>query len=269
MPEEGGPFSFDLTRRNAYLEKRGVKGPGFTKTGTTIAGVIFKGGVVLGADTRSTAGTVVADKNCEKIHYIAPNIYCCGAGTAADTENVTGMISSNLDLHRYATGRESRVVTALTLLKSHLFQYQGHVSAALVLGGVDFNGPHLFTVYPHGSTDSLPYCTMGSGSLNAMAVFEASYEEDMTQEQAEALVARAIRSGIYNDLGSGSNVDLCIVTKGKVDYKRNVEYLMGRTYSRAKPVRYATGTAPVVKEKVFTLRDVSIIEGDAAAMDMS
>ena len=43
---------------------------------------------MLGADTRSTAGTTVADKNCEKIHYIAPNIYCCGAGTAADTENV-------------------------------------------------------------------------------------------------------------------------------------------------------------------------------------
>ena len=53
----------------------------------------------------------------------------------------------------------------------------------------------MLQVYPHGSTDSLPYCTMGSGSLNAMAVFEASYEEDMTQEQAEALVARAIRSG--------------------------------------------------------------------------
>ena len=51
-------------------------------------------------------------------------------------------------------------------------------------------------MYPHGSTDSLPYCTMGSGSLNAMAVFEASYKEDMTQEEAEALVARAIRSGM-------------------------------------------------------------------------
>jgi 20S proteasome subunit beta 2 len=79
-------------------------------------------GVVLGADTRSTAGTTVADKNCEKIHYIAPNIYCCGAGTAADTENVTGMVASQLDLHRYGTGRKSRVVTALTLLKSHLFK---------------------------------------------------------------------------------------------------------------------------------------------------
>jgi 20S proteasome subunit beta 2 len=47
-------------------------------------------GIVLGADTRATNGTVVADKNCEKIHYIAGNIYCCGAGTAADTENTTG-----------------------------------------------------------------------------------------------------------------------------------------------------------------------------------
>ena len=38
--------------------------------------------MVLGADTRSTNGDTVADKNCEKIHFIAPNIYCCGAGTA-------------------------------------------------------------------------------------------------------------------------------------------------------------------------------------------
>ena len=40
---------------------------------------------------------------------------------------------------------------------------QGHVSAALVLGGYDINGPQLSTVYPHGSTDSNPYVTMGSG----------------------------------------------------------------------------------------------------------
>ena len=29
-----------------------------------------------------------------------------------------------------------------------MHRYQGHVSAALVLGGVDFSGPHLFTVCP-------------------------------------------------------------------------------------------------------------------------
>lgn len=71
-------------------------------------------------------------------------------------------------------------------------------------------------MYPHGSTDSLPYCTMGSGSLNAMAVFEDGFKEDMDVEEAKKLVARAIRSGIYNDLGSGSNVDLCIIYKDKV-----------------------------------------------------
>ena len=59
---------------------------------------------------------------------------------------LAGMIASHLELHRYGTGRGSRVVTALSLLKSHLFKYQGHVSAALVLGGVDLKGPHLFTV---------------------------------------------------------------------------------------------------------------------------
>lgn len=76
--------------------------------------------------------------------------------------------------------------------------------------------PHAVQVYPHGSTDSLPYCTMGSGSLNAMAVFEDGFKEDMGVEDAKKLVARAIRSGIYNDLGSGSNVDLCIIYKDKV-----------------------------------------------------
>ena len=48
--------------------------PKAVKTGTTIAGVVFKDGVVLGADTRATEDTIVADKNCAKIHYIAPNI---------------------------------------------------------------------------------------------------------------------------------------------------------------------------------------------------
>jgi 20S proteasome subunit beta 2 len=98
------------------LSSLGLKAPTATKTGTTIAGIVFKArqfcgrsaasllmgsrqdGVVLGADTRSTNGDTVADKNCEKIHYIAPNIYCCGAGTAADTEAVTGAPPSTVGL---------------------------------------------------------------------------------------------------------------------------------------------------------------------------
>lgn len=75
---------------NAFLASTGYKAPIAKKTGTTICGIIYKDGVVLGADTRATEGSIVADKNCAKIHYISKFIYCCGAGTAADTENVTG-----------------------------------------------------------------------------------------------------------------------------------------------------------------------------------
>ena len=52
----------------------GFQPPKSTKTGTTIVGIIYKDGVVLGADTRATEGNIIADKNCEKIHFLAKNI---------------------------------------------------------------------------------------------------------------------------------------------------------------------------------------------------
>lgn len=222
--EENGGFSFDNCRRNEYILANGkYTPPKATKTGTTIAGIIFKDGVILGADTRATDGNIVAEKNCEKIHYIASNIYCCGAGTAADTSYTTKQVSSQLELHRLNTGRQVRTVAANRLLRQYLFRYQGYVSAALVLGGVDVNGPYLGTIAPHGSSDRLPYVSMGSGSLAAMAVFEDRYRPDMTLEEGKRLVADAIRSGIFNDLGSGSNVDLCVITKDNAEMIRPFE----------------------------------------------
>lgn len=158
-----------------------------------------------------------------QIHYISENIRCCGAGTAADTEFTTALISSNIELHSLTTGRQPRVVTAMTMFKQMLFKYQGHIGAALVLGGVDITGPHLFTIAPHGSTDKLPYVTMGSGSLAAMAIFESQWRKDMERQEAIDLVSAAISAGIFNDLGSGSNVDVCVITKDKTDNLRNYQ----------------------------------------------
>lgn len=90
----------------------------------------------------------------------------------------TNTISSQLELHRLNTGRIVPVKTANTLLKQMLFRYQGHVGAALILGGVDNTGPHVYSIHPHGSTDALPYATMGSGSLAAMSVFECKDSRD-------------------------------------------------------------------------------------------
>ncbi|KAL5501100.1 PUP1 [Sanghuangporus vaninii] len=248
----GTGFDFSNYARNSFLEKKGVPLPKATSTGTTIVGCIFKDGVVLGADTRATEGDIVADKNCEKIHYITENIRCCGAGTAADTEFTTAMISSNMELHALSTGRIPRVVTAMTMLKQYLFRYQGHVGAALVLGGVDSTGSHLFTIAPHGSTDKLPYVTMGSGSLAAMAVFESSWKPNMDRQEALNLVVAAVSAGIFNDLGSGSNVDACVITKDHTEMLRNYRKPNERV-QKENTYKFRRGTTAWTKEKIREL----------------
>ncbi|KAG0224949.1 proteasome subunit beta type-7 [Mortierella sp. GBAus27b] len=270
LPQAKGGFNFDNYVRNSALEGKGLALPRATKTGTTIVGVIYKDGVVLGADTRATAGPIVADKNCEKIHYLAPNMYCCGAGTAADTEMTTALISSQLELHRLSTGRQARVVTAMTLLKQMLFRYQGHIGAALILGGVDLNGPHLYTIYPHGSTDKLPFVTMGSGSLAAMSVFESHYKPDMTREEAIDLVKGGIEAGIFNDLGSGSNVDVVVITKDNVEVLRNYARPNERGVKEGRYV-YARGTTQVLKSSIRDFVDIkeNVQTATTEAMDIS
>ena len=74
----GQGFNFDNVLRNEMLAAKGVKLENATKSGTTICGLVCKDGVVLAADTRATAGPVVADKFCDKVHPITHNIFCAG-----------------------------------------------------------------------------------------------------------------------------------------------------------------------------------------------
>lgn len=60
-------YDFGSFGRNSHLSHKGYPVPKATSTGTTLAGVIFDGGVVVGADTRASAGPLVADKDCEKV----------------------------------------------------------------------------------------------------------------------------------------------------------------------------------------------------------
>lgn len=136
---------------------------------------------------------------------------------------ITQLISSNLELHRLNTGRVVPVVAARTMLSQRLFQHQGYISAALVLGGVDSTGAHIYSISPHGNTDKLPYTTMGSGCLAAMSVFESRWRPDMDEEEGKKLVRDAIAAGVFNDLGSGSNIDLCVITKNGAKYLRTYE----------------------------------------------
>merc|ERR1712170_51586 len=252
-------FQFDNVKRNSFLAKHtNLKMPKMTKTGTTICGVVFDGGVVVGADTRATGGDVVADKNCQKIHPLAPNMVCCGAGTVADCDKVTDMIGSQLKLLRLNSDRQQKVATANRLFKQMLFRYQGYIGAYLILAGVDFHGPHLYTIHAHGSTSKVPYTSMGSGSLAATAILEEGWKPDMEEEDAKKLVRDAIAAGIINDMGSGSTVDIAVLKPNDmIDYIRPYEKLVQKG-ERKGNYKYPKGTTAVLDTKVFEIEDVEV-----------
>lgn len=267
--QQRGGFNFENSRRNNVLEsslsEHGYKSPKARKTGTTIAGVIFKDGVILGADTRATDDMVVADKNCMKIHFIAPNIYCCGAGVAADAEITTQMMASNVELHTLNTGRPPLVAMVTRQLKQMLFRYQGHIGSSLIVGGVDVTGAHLYSVYPHGSYDKLPFLTMGSGAAAAVSVFEDRFKPNMELEEAKTLVRDAIAAGIFCDLGSGSNVDLCVITERGVEYLRGFDKPTTKG-TREGNYRYKPGTTAVITKTVTPLT-LDVVDESVHIMD--
>lgn len=76
--------------------------------------------------------------------------------------------------------RKPKVTMVNRMLKQYLYRYQGHVGAALIVGGVDCDGPKLISIHPHGSTDPLPYVSMGSGSLAAMSELECHYHPNIS-----------------------------------------------------------------------------------------
>ena len=73
----------------------------------------------------------------------------------------------------------------------------------------------------------LPYTTMGSGSLAAMSVLEHGYRTDMALADGIALVRDAITAGIFNDMGSGGNVDITVISKDKTERKRPFDQPVG------------------------------------------
>ena len=217
-------------------------------TGTTIVGCLVEKGryVILGADTRATDDRMVADKDCEKIHCIAPNVWCCGAGTSADLEALTraaqysmalwalqeSSIGNTLQLDCSNVTQDGGILlqpvsvsAACRFLRNELYNAGGSLGVNLILGGYDVpsNMGRLTAIHPHGSMDVVPFAALGSGGLAAMAVLESRYRPSMTKEEGIQLVKDAVLAGIENDLGSGSQVDLCVLgPNGSVDYQQGV-----------------------------------------------
>ncbi|KAF1741379.1 hypothetical protein MXB_3613 [Myxobolus squamalis] len=145
-----------------------------------------------------------------------------------------------------------RIVTAVTIVKRYLFRYQGHVGAYLIIGGVDTAGSHLYSVSNRGHTDRLPFITNGSGCLASISYFESNFRADFELEEAKEFVANGISAGVFNDLGSGSNVDLCIITKHGMEMLRNYRKLCSRN-PLLRDYTFPKGTTRTISQKISNI----------------
>jgi 20S proteasome subunit beta 2 len=96
---------------------------------------------------------------------------------------------------------------------------------------------------------------MGSGSMAAMAIFETKWKQKMTREEAVELASQAIQAGIFNDLGSGSNVDVCVITAEKTTLMRNYVKPNERE-QKQRDYRFKRGTTAVLNEKMIKKEDL-------------
>lgn len=175
------------------------------------------------------------------------------------------MIKRGLELHSLNTHSQPRVQLAALKLTSHAFKYGGQIGTHLIVGGVDCKGPQLIECSNDGNMYSMPYHTTGSGSLAAMAILETNFKDGLTREEAIALVVAAIEAGIYHDLGSGSNVDVCIITKNKVESLRNYKHDNFKVYSKPGGYEFKKERVQVIEEFKHRL----IVQNAEQPMDLS
>ncbi|KAG8799729.1 proteasome core particle subunit beta 2 [Serendipita sp. 399] len=114
---------------------------------------------------------------------------------------------------------------------------------------------------------------MGSGSLAAMAIFETEWQAGLERDAAVALVSKAIQAGIFNDLGSGSNVDVCIITKDRTEMLRN--YLKpNEKVEKEKRYKFSRGTTDWKRDReivrsLVVHEETRPISGGDDTMDIS
>merc|ERR1740138_2021213 len=135
------------------------------KTGTTIMAVEYDGGVVMGADTRTSTGDYVANRASRKVSKVHDKIFVCRCGSAADTQALTGFVMNYLGQHAVELGKPPAVKTAANLFKMIAYNNKDNLMAGLIVAGYDEKrGGQVFSI-PLGGTLTQQNCAMsGSGS---------------------------------------------------------------------------------------------------------
>ncbi|MBI2102384.1 proteasome subunit beta [Candidatus Woesearchaeota archaeon] len=189
------------------------------KTGTTTVGIVCKDGVVLAADTRATAGTMIVDKQAEKVHILSDDFACTIAGSVSEAQLLIKLIKAELKLKEVRTNKSASAKEAANLLGGLLYSSLHRMSmfmsiAHFLLGGKDLSGVYLYDLFPDGSVTKVKdYVSSGSGSVFAYGVLETQYKDGMTLDEGIKLAVKCVNTALQRDSASGNGINVVVVTE--------------------------------------------------------
>jgi proteasome beta subunit len=183
--------------------QRGVEEDRLLK-GTTTIGLVCKDGTVLATERRATAGTFIANKTTQKLFRIDSNIGITVAGLVGDAQMLARYLKAEVTLYRLRRNAPLSVEGAATLLANILNGNRYYPYYAwLILGGVDSEGGHVFSVDPAGGSIEDKFVSTGSGSPYVYGLIEESYSRDMSVSDGVDLALRGLTTAMKRDSASG------------------------------------------------------------------
>ncbi|XP_067412443.1 proteasome subunit beta type-6 [Emydura macquarii macquarii] len=187
-------------------------------TGTTIMAVEFAGGVVIGADSRTTTGSYVANRVTDKLTPIHERIFCCRSGSAADTQAVADAVAYQLGFHSIELDEPPLVHTAASLFRETCYRYREDLTAGIIVAGWDRRkGGQVYSVPMGGLMVRQPFSVGGSGSTYIYGFVDASYKAGMNQEECLRFTANALALAMDRDGSSGGVIRLAAITEQGVE----------------------------------------------------
>ncbi|CDF32448.1 Proteasome subunit beta type [Chondrus crispus] len=182
--------------------------------GTSIMAVAFDGGVVMGADSRTTTGAYIANRVSDKITPMTDKIYCCRSGSAADTQIISDYVRYYLSMHDIELGEDPDVDTAAKLFRELCYHNKGQLMAGIIVAGWDkHKGGQVFTIPLGGALVQQPFAIGGSGSSYIYGYCDSNFKEGMTKEECMEFVKNALSLAMARDGSSGGVVRLVVIDK--------------------------------------------------------
>ncbi|KAJ5070327.1 proteasome subunit beta [Anaeramoeba ignava] len=188
------------------------------KTGTTIMAVQYKGGIVIGADSRTTSGALIVNRVTDKLTPVADKIFSLRSGSAADTQEIAAIVRYYLNILSTEQGKPPTVKMAANLFRQFCYVYKNYLLASIICAGYDeTDGPSIYSIPLGGAIIKQPYAIGGSGSTYLYGYCDANFKEDMTKEECVSFVTNAVGLAIARDGSSGGIIRYAIIDSDGVE----------------------------------------------------